>query len=670
MKKSLSLSLLKYIYIVSITMVITTILILNSLSKIYAYDILENNDKTINVVIASSYNYQDEQEQQLLEGLYHTLEKLKPKDLDLNMEYESLDKSKISNKEYLDSFNKLLNTKYNDKDIDVVFTIGDDAFNFARQQVLKSESILYHKQIISIGLNRSIKLSKEEKEYMMCILSSNKEPLWLNIILYLQDNIDAINIILDKSEYSKDVKSRIRSSQNVLYRDIKINFIESNYIEEIKEELRKVNQNNQANIIVGSFISKDDKSYISPDNVVTDIKSITKNSIYTYNYEYINTGVIGGYVNIPEKQGEYAAKKMYSMINGDNNKENVIEKIEATFIFDYKEIYKYKLDTFRIPEGSLILNKPKFALLLPRPLKVIVCIIVSLIIIVGVYGVYKFIKEKQKSKQNKQLYERTKEREKLKTDFIVNMSHELRTPLNVILSTSKVTELKINKNDYDNKYLLEKLEQINKNSNRLLKLVNNLIDITKFELGNYELKLENLNIVEVVENIVLASVDYSTCKQIDLVFDTEEEEIITAIDEDKIERAILNLLSNAIKFTRGGGSIYVYIKREKNKVFISVEDNGIGIPKDKLNEIFNRFYQVSDTLKKYEEGSGIGLCIVKEIINLHRGKINVYSQVNKGTKFEIILPIYTVEKNLKNLQTRDVGQIVKLEMSDVDTKEK
>ena len=123
------------------------------------------------------------------------------------------------------------------------------------------------------------------------------------------------------------------------------------------------------------------------------------------------------------------------------------------------------------------------------------------------------IAERKKSTRNKQLYEKAKEREKLKTDFIVNMSHELRTPLNVILSTSKVTELKINNNDYDNKYLLEKLEQINKNSNRLLKLVNNLIDITKFELGSYELKLENLNIVEVVENIVLASVDHSTCNR-------------------------------------------------------------------------------------------------------------------------------------------------------------
>ncbi len=283
--------------------------------------------------------------------------------------------------------------------------------------------------------------------------------------------------------------------------------------------------------------------------------------------------------------------------------------------------------------------------------------------------VYILISEKRKSIKNRKLYENAKEREKLKTDFIVNMSHELRTPLNVILSTSKVMDLKINKNNYDNEYLLEKLEQINKNSNRLLKLVNNLIDITKFEYGSYELKLENINIVEVVEDIVQASVDYSTCKDIDLIFDTEDEEIITAIDKDKIERVILNLLSNAIKFTDKDGIIYVYIKRIDNSVSISVQDNGIGIPKDKLDEIFNRFYQVSDTLKKHEEGSGIGLCIVEEIINLHGGKINVTSKVNEGTNFEIILPIYIVENSFKSVEIKDINQSVKLEMSDVDTKE-
>ena len=222
-----------------------------------------------------------------LEGIYNTLKKLKPEDLVVHLDYEYLDETEISNKEYLDSFNKLLNTKYEDKDIDVVFTIGNDSFNFVKKQVLKSGSILYHKQIISLGLNSNIELSEEEKKYMTVILPSNKESLWINVILYLQDDIDTVNIILDKSEHCKNIKSRIITSQYLLYRDIKINFIESDYIEDIKKELRNVNQNNQANIIEGLFMSKDGSSYIPPKNIVKDIKSITENSIYTYNYKYI-----------------------------------------------------------------------------------------------------------------------------------------------------------------------------------------------------------------------------------------------------------------------------------------------------------------------------------------------------------------------------------------------
>ena len=198
------------------------------------------------------------------------------------------------------------------------------------------------------------------------------------------------------------------------------------------------------------------------------------------------------YVNLPDQTPSDAIVYTY-----DKEEYDILPKPSGVFMFDYKQIYKYNIDTLKIPKDSTILNKPKYKLLLPKSIKITIFIVFILLISIGIYVVYKFIAERKKSTRNKQLYEKAKEREKLKTDFIVNMSHELRTPLNVILSTSKVTELKINNNDYDNKYLLEKLEQINKNSNRLLKLVNNLIDITKFELGSYELKLENLNIVEV-----------------------------------------------------------------------------------------------------------------------------------------------------------------------------
>ena len=657
--------LLKYISIINITLII----ILNNTNLIYGYNILGNDDKILNILVINSYDTKDKWEQYISKGIDDTLKELKIKDLELDIEFEYLDIRKRNDKEYIDSFNKLLNTKYQDKDIDIVFTVDDEAFEFAKSKVLNPNSILYHKQIIFIGVNNNIELSGEYKKYMTGTLSSNTETLLLNIILYLNSEVDTVNIILDTYSHSNYAKKNILASKNLLFKDIKFNFIESNYIEDIKEQLKKIDKKNQANIIVGAFISKEDKSYINPKDVVNEIKEITDNPLYTNNYSYIYSGVIGGYMNIPQKQGEYVVRTMYNILNGKQNEEKEFSKMASEFIFNYDEIYKYNIDTFRIPKDSIIINKPKYALLIPKSLKLILYLIGIIIIAILFYIAYILILQRKKAIKNRKLYEIAKEREKLKTDFIVNMSHEFRTPLNVILSTSKVMELRINNNNYSNEYMLEKLDQINNNSNRLLKLVNNLIDITKFEHGSYELRLENLNIVEVVEDIVLASVDYSTCKNIDLIFDTEDEEIITAIDKDKIERVILNLLSNAIKFTDKDGIIYVYIKRIDKSVSISVQDNGIGIPKDKLKEIFNRFYQVSDPLKKHEEGSGIGLCIVEEIINLHGGKINVTSKVNEGTSFEIILPICIVENSFKSVEIKDINQSVKLEMSDVDTKE-
>lgn len=656
--------LLSYITIISITILI----VINSTTSIYAYNILGSDNKILEILIINSYDSKNQWEKSILTGFEEKLKEIKPNDIDFNIDLEYLDIRKRNDKEYLDSFSELLNTKYQYKNIDFVFTIDDGAFEFVKNQVLDSKSVLYHKQVVFTGVNESVELTGEYKKYITGILQSDTEQLF-NLILYLHPNIDTINVVIDDFIYSKVTKERAEAYKNLFFRPVKINFIQSNYIEDIQKKLNEINDKNQAIILTGTFMNKSDKAHVNLKDVVEEIKEVTKNPIYTNNYAYVFNGVIGGFVSIGEYQGSYVAKEVCNILNGNKNEENILPNPSGVFMFDYEQIYNYNIDILKIPKDSIILNKPKYALLLPKKIKITICIVSNLLILIVFYVAYKLITERKKSKRNKQLYERAKEIEQLKTDFMVNMSHEFRTPLNVILSISKITELKINNNDYDDKYLLEKLGQINKNSNRLLKLVNNIIDITKFEHGNYELKLENLNIVEVVENIVLASVDYSTCKYIDLIFDTEEEEIITAIDEDKIERAILNILSNAIKFTNKGGKISVYVKRLNNEVYITIEDSGIGIPKDKINEIFNRFYQISHPIKRYEEGSGIGLCIVKEIIDFHGGKINVYSEVNKGTKFEIILPIYTVEKNFENSQMRDLKQSVNLEMSDLDTKQ-
>ena len=202
--------------------------------------------------------------------------------------------------------------------------------------------------------------------------------------------------------------------------------------------------------------------------------------------------------------------------------------------------------------------------------------------------------------ENKRLLEELVKYDKLKTEFIANMSHELKTPLNIIFSTAQLFSLYISKDENsDNVDKLNKYtNSIKQNCYRLLRLVNNLIDITKLDSGFMELNLKNQNIVEVIEGITLSTVDYIKSMSRTIIFDTDIEEKIMAFDEEKIERILLNLISNATKFTKPGDTIEVSVYDKDDHVIISVKDNGRGIPEDKLSQIFQRFKQVDPLLSR------------------------------------------------------------------------
>jgi signal transduction histidine kinase len=183
------------------------------------------------------------------------------------------------------------------------------------------------------------------------------------------------------------------------------------------------------------------------------------------------------------------------------------------------------------------------------------------------------------------------------------------------------------------------MKTLKQNCYRLLRLINNLIDITKIDSGFMNINLRNCNIVSTVEDITLSVVDYVENKGINLIFDTEVEEKIMAIDPDKIERIILNLLSNAIKFTDSGANITVTIYDRGDNIIISVKDTGCGMPEDKLHTIFERFAQVDKLTARANKGSGIGLSLVKSLVEMHNGTISVESKVGEGSEFLITLPV-------------------------------
>ncbi|WP_432666989.1 ATP-binding protein [Wukongibacter baidiensis] len=249
-------------------------------------------------------------------------------------------------------------------------------------------------------------------------------------------------------------------------------------------------------------------------------------------------------------------------------------------------------------------------------------------------------------KQSEQKLVELKEYDKLKTQFFSTVSHEFRTPLNIILAIVQLFEERNEMATEESCKILKKhVKMMKQNCYRLLRLINNLIDITKLDSGFMNMNLKNYNIVEVVENVTLSVAEYLKSHKINLIFDTEIEEKIMACDVDGLERVILNLLSNATKFARSGGSISVNIYDKSDRISIKVKDTGIGIPKSKIDKIFDRFEQVDSSLRRRKEGSGIGLSLVKAIVEAHGGTITAESEYGLGSEFTIELPVFQVGQN-------------------------
>jgi len=273
--------------------------------------------------------------------------------------------------------------------------------------------------------------------------------------------------------------------------------------------------------------------------------------------------------------------------------------------------------------------------------------------------------------ENKRLLEEAVQYEKLKTEFVANMSHELRTPLNIIFSTAQLFDVLINKGENVNTDKIRNYtSSIKQNCNRLLRLVNNLIDITKIDSGYMELELRNENIVQVAEEITQSTAEYVQYMSRTIIFDTDEEEKIMAFDAEKLERILLNLISNAIKFTKPGDKINVNLYDKGDHVIISVKDTGRGIQEEKLSQLFQRFKQIDPLLSRSHEGSGIGLSIVKALVEMHGGTIEVKSKYEEGTEFIICLPAKVIsEKHDMKVKSDCINQAnvdnINIEFSDI-----
>jgi signal transduction histidine kinase/DNA-binding response OmpR family regulator/ligand-binding sensor domain-containing protein len=248
------------------------------------------------------------------------------------------------------------------------------------------------------------------------------------------------------------------------------------------------------------------------------------------------------------------------------------------------------------------------------------------------------------NRKNRQLEEQSgklKEMDQIKSRFFANISHEFRTPLTLIMGPLEQMIAACPEQEQK-----RKLRLMLRNSQRLLGLINQLLELSRFDSGKAKLKAGRHNIVPFLKGIV-ASFDYAVRQRdLDLTFHTREEDIVLYFDAEKIEAVVANLLINALKFTPAGGEIKVYLTKNPEKepgfpegsLDIAVTDTGPGIAQDQLSRIFDRFYQLDTSHEHHQDGSGIGLAIVREVVELHHGKIDAKSEEGRGTVFTIRLP--------------------------------
>lgn len=287
-----------------------------------------------------------------------------------------------------------------------------------------------------------------------------------------------------------------------------------------------------------------------------------------------------------------------------------------------------------------------------------------------------------KSKENEKLTEKVimqriemhniKKEEELRNQFFANISHELRTPINILICSFELLRSKIDDKDKLYEYYKKYDKTIMDNSSRMLRLVNNIIDVSKFDAGAFKMHFVNCDIISVIENITMCTIQSPKLQNRNVVFDTNTEYLEMKCDVENIERVMLNLLSNAIKFTAPDGNILVECTEEEHTLKISVKDDGIGIPDEYREKIFQRFVQVDKSLHRNAEGSGIGLSLVKYIVEAHNGEIYINPEYKDGCEFIIILPKVKCDENdeenmdLTRTIDKELEQKVDIELSDIN----
>ena len=568
--------------------------------------------------------------------------------------YEYMNTFKYPEKDFEESFYSLLSYKLKVyPKFDAVVFVDDSASAFALNHVeLFGDSKLF---LSSVFDDKIVENAKDKN--IECIIREFKP---------ISANVEVVGEIYKNSKHKKTLtlvtgpediyKNEINEFYSLQDKYPKLKF--DNKVlgfkseEELKEAFSKFSKKDDIilyynpNSSVGSKTVKYTSTTLgSVRQILSAIEGSTEAPIFTTTDLGVEYGMIGGYTIDFYKQGSVTGGIVKNFLDENQNYPRILDgKYTSTLIFNQMKLTDNLISKSQIPKDSKIfyeseafLKNYKNELILVLIIFVILCIVILFLISEQII----FKKANKKLQESKKIAE---DANRAKSNFIANISHELRTPVNVISSSIQLIKRNIEiKEEINKESLISNIDMIEKNSHRLIRLINNIIDVTKSDTGFKKINLQNVEVISLIENTVLSVIPFAENKNLNILLDTEVEELIMAIDIDKIERIMLNLLSNAIKFSFDKGTIFTYISVEENNLIISVHDEGIGIKEESLSKIFDKFVQIDNGFTRLNEGSGLGLSLVKSFVNLHEGSIDVKSNEGEGTSFIVKLPIKVLD---------------------------
>ena len=286
--------------------------------------------------------------------------------------------------------------------------------------------------------------------------------------------------------------------------------------------------------------------------------------------------------------------------------------------------------------------------------------------VIGLFGISRDITERINMMQElKRAAEELKQKNQLITDFFINISHEFKTPISIMMIATEMIEQYLSEGIPDLHSIHSNVNHIRQNMFRLSRLVNNLLDITKIDAGFMQPCLVNRDIAGVLQYLVSSLQPYTRRQGVDITYSGPDGAVMMPVDMAMIDRIILNLVSNALKHTPKGGEINISCEVQTQSVRIAVRDNGEGIPLDKQEIIFDRFRQVNTTLVRSSEGCGIGLALVKSLVQMLGGSIRVRSEPGIGSEFCVELPMQQ-EVECAAIETEGLMLFQRIEMELAD----